>query len=83
MIFVYTIEATFVHFFGEDHYAYCPKCESTGKIIEGADNFIVAGKTAAYDGCIIACKCSPVGYNKIIATKSTIFVGVKNDIHNM
>lgn len=59
-------------------YAYCPKCKSTGKIIEGADNFIVAGKPAAYDGCIIACKCSPVGYNKIIATKSTIFVGVKN-----
>ncbi|MWN90173.1 hypothetical protein GQ597_05595 [Gilliamella sp. Pra-s65] len=59
-------------------YAYCPKCENTGKIIEGTDNFIIAGKPAAYDGCIIACKCSPVGYNKIIATKSTIFVGAKN-----
>jgi uncharacterized Zn-binding protein involved in type VI secretion len=57
-------------------YAYCPKC--IGKIIEGTDNFIVAGKPAAYDGCIIACKCSPIGYNKIIATKSTIIVGVKN-----
>ncbi|PXZ03723.1 PAAR domain-containing protein [Gilliamella apicola] len=56
-------------------YASCPKCQSTkvpkyqstGKIIEGTYNFIVAGKPAAYDGCIVACKCSPIGCNKIIA----------------
>ncbi|WP_392563231.1 PAAR domain-containing protein (plasmid) [Orbus sturtevantii] len=54
--------------------AYCPKCKSTGKIIEGATTFVIDGKPAAYTGCIIACKCSPIGINKIIATKSDMYV---------
>ena len=63
-------------------YVSCPKCESTGKIIEGTYNYIVAGKPATYDGCIVACRCSPVGCNKIIATKSTIFVDVEKENSN-
>ena len=54
----------------------CPKCSSTGRIIEGADNFIIDGKPVAYDGCIVACKCSPVGGHRILALKSTMYVGV-------
>ncbi len=54
----------------------CPKCNSTGRIIEGADNFIIDGKPVAYDGCIVACKCSPVGGHRILALKSTMYVGV-------
>ena len=56
--------------------ASCPKCNSTGRIIEGADNFIIDGKPVAYDGCIVACKCSPVGGHRILALKSTMYVGV-------
>ncbi|RKS87438.1 PAAR motif-containing protein [Orbus hercynius] len=56
--------------------ATCPKCKSMGSIIEGATNWTVQGKPAAYDGCIIACGCSPVGCNRIIATKSHLFVDV-------
>ena len=63
-------------------YVSCPKCESTGKIIEGTYNYIVAGKPATYDGCIVACRCSPVGCNKIIATKSTIFVDEEKENSN-
>lgn len=63
-------------------YVSCPKCKSTGKIIEGTYNYIVAGKPAAYDGCIVACQCSPVSCNKIIATKSTIFVDEEKENSN-
>ena len=56
----------------------CPKCRSTGRIIEGADNFIIDGKPVAYDGCIVACKCTPVGGHRIIALNSTIFVVVSS-----
>ena len=56
--------------------ASCPKCNSTGRIIEGADNFIIDGKPVAYDGCIVACKCTPVGGHRILALKSTMYVGV-------
>ena len=56
--------------------ASCPKCRSTGRIIEGANDFVIDGKPVAYDGCIIACKCTPVGGHRIIALKSTMFVGV-------
>ncbi|MFQ1006949.1 PAAR domain-containing protein [Gilliamella apicola] len=56
--------------------ASCPKCNSTGRIIEGADNFIIDGKPVAYDGCIVACKCSPVGGHRILALNSTMYVGV-------
>ena len=41
-------------------YASCPKCQSTGKIIEGTYNFIVA------------CKRSPIGCNKIITLQNAI-----------
>lgn len=58
--------------------ASCPKCNSTGRIIEGANNFIIDGKPVAYDGCIVACKCTPVGGHRIIALNSTIFVGVSS-----
>ena len=54
----------------------CPKCSSTGRIIEGANDFIIDGKPVAYDGCIVACKCTPVGGHRILALNSTIFVGV-------
>ena len=54
----------------------CPKCSSTGRIIEGASNFIIDGKPVAYDGCIVACKCSPVGGHRILALKSSMYVGV-------
>lgn len=54
----------------------CPKCNSTGRIIEGAENFIIDGKPVAYDGCIVACKCSPVGGHRILALNSTMYVGV-------
>lgn len=57
--------------------ATCPKCKSVGTIIEGAKNCLVNGKPTAYDGCVIACRCSPVGSNKIIATNSYIFVDVQ------
>ena len=56
--------------------ASCPKCNSTGRIIEGADNFIIDGKPVAYDGCIVACKCSPVGGHRILALKSSMYIGV-------
>ena len=54
----------------------CPKCNSTGRIIEGANNFIIDGKPVAYDGCIVACKCTPVGGHRILALKSSMYVGV-------
>ena len=54
----------------------CPKCNSTGRIIEGANNFIIDGKAVAYDGCIVACKCTPVGGHRILALKSSMYVGV-------
>ena len=54
----------------------CPRCNSTGRIIEGANDFIIDGKPVAYDGCIVACKCTPVGGHRILALNSTIFVGV-------
>ena len=54
----------------------CPRCSSTGRIIEGANDFIIDGKPVAYDGCIVACKCTPVGGHRILALNSTIFVGV-------
>lgn len=54
----------------------CPRCSSTGRIIEGADNFIIDGKPVAYDGCIVACKCTPVGGHRILALKSSMYVGV-------
>ncbi|MFQ0992936.1 PAAR domain-containing protein [Gilliamella apicola] len=54
----------------------CPKCSSTGRIIEGANDFIIDGKPVAYDGCIVACKCTPIGGHRILALNSTIFVGV-------
>ena len=56
--------------------AFCPKCNSSGRIIEGADNFIIDGKPVAYDGCIVACKCSPVGGHRILALKSSMYIGV-------
>ena len=56
--------------------ASCPKCGSAGRIIEGADNFIIDGKPVAYDGCIIACKCKPVGGHRVLALKSSMYVGV-------
>ena len=56
----------------------CPKCSSTGRIIEGANDFIIDGKPVAYDGCIVVCKCTPVGGHRIIALNSTIFVGVSS-----
>ena len=56
--------------------AFCPKCNSSGRIIEGADNFIIDGKPVAYDGCIVACKCTPVGGHRILALNSTMYVGV-------
>ncbi|OCG12008.1 DUF4225 domain-containing protein [Gilliamella apicola] len=54
----------------------CPKCSSTGRIIEGANDFIIDGKPVAYDGCIVVCKCTPIGGHRILALNSTIFVGV-------
>ena len=54
----------------------CPRCSSTGRIIEGANDFIIDGKPVAYDGCIVACKCSPVGGHRILALKSSMYVGV-------
>ena len=57
-------------------YATCPKCKGSGKIIEATDKLIIDGKPAAYDGCIVACGCRPLGVNRIIATKSLIFVDV-------
>ena len=54
----------------------CPKCSCTGRIIEGASNFIIDGKPVAYDGCIVVCKCTPVGGHRILALNSTMFVGV-------
>ena len=54
----------------------CPRCSSTGRIIEGASDFIIDGKPVAYDGCIVACKCTPVGGHRILALNSTMFVGV-------
>lgn len=58
-------------------YASCPSCKSTGKIIEGTQNFMIGGKPAAYDGCIIACGCT-IGSHRIIALQSSIFVNVQS-----
>ena len=59
--------------------ASCPKCRSTGRIIEGANDFVIDGKPVAYDGCIIACKCTPVGGHRIIALKSTMYINISNN----
>ncbi|MBI0032154.1 PAAR domain-containing protein [Gilliamella sp. B14384G15] len=59
--------------------ASCPKCRSTGRIIEGANDFVIDGKPVAYDGCIIACKCTPVGGHRIIALKSTVYINISNN----
>lgn len=57
----------------------CPKCKSIGTIIEGAINWLVDGKPVVYDGCIVACGCKPIGCNRVIASKSYLFVGVTSD----
>ncbi|MCO6524862.1 MAG: DUF4225 domain-containing protein, partial [Candidatus Schmidhempelia sp.] len=55
----------------------CPKCEEgKGVIVTGADNFILDGKKAAYDGCVVACGC-PIGSNRIIAF-SDIYIDAPN-----
>ncbi|WP_276902925.1 PAAR domain-containing protein [Frischella perrara] len=54
----------------------CPKCRSKGQIVEGAPNFTFHGKPAAYHGCRVACKCTPVGSNQIIAGLSWMSVDV-------
>ena len=59
--------------------ASCPKCRSTGRIIEGANDFVIDGKPVAYDGCIVACRCSPVGNHRIIASKSTMYINISNN----
>ena len=59
--------------------ASCPKCKSIGRIIEGASNFIIDGKPVAYDGCIVVCKCTPVGGHRIIALKSTVYINISNN----
>ena len=54
----------------------CPKCGSKGQIVEGAPNLSFHGKPAAYHGCRVACKCTPVGSNQIIAGLSWMSVDV-------
>ena len=54
----------------------CPKCGSKGQIVEGAPNLTFHGKPAAYDGCRVACQCTPVGSNQIIAGLSWMSVDV-------
>ena len=54
----------------------CPKCGSKGQIVEGAPNLTFHGKPAAYHGCRVACKCTPVGSNQIIAGLSWMSVDV-------
>ena len=54
----------------------CPKCRSKGQIVEGAPNLTFHGKPAAYNGCRVACKCTPVGSNQIIAGLSWMSVDV-------
>ena len=53
----------------------CPKCGTTGKIIEGAPNLTYNGVPAAYDGCHVICGCK--GGSQIIAGLSSFFVDVK------
>ncbi|AJA44825.1 putative Zn-binding protein involved in type VI secretion [Frischella perrara] len=53
----------------------CPKCGTTGKIIEGAPNLTYNGVPAAYDGCHVICGCK--GGTQIIAGLSSFFVDVK------
>ena len=53
----------------------CPKCGTTGKIIEGAPNLTYNGVLAAYDGCHVICGCK--GGSQIIAGLSSFFVDVK------
>ena len=54
----------------------CPKCGSKGQIVEGSPNLTFHGKPAAYHGCRVACKCTPVGSNQIIAGLSWMSVDV-------
>ena len=54
----------------------CPKCGSKGQIVEGAPNLTFHGKPAAYNGCRVACKCTPVGSNQIIAGLSWMSIDV-------
>ena len=54
----------------------CPKCRSKGQIVEGAPNLTFHGKPAAYHGCRVACKCTPIGSNQIIAGLSWMSVDV-------
>ena len=54
----------------------CPKCGSKGQIVEGAPNLTFHGKPAAYNGCRVACKCTPMGSNQIIAGLSWMSVDV-------
>ena len=54
----------------------CPKCRSKGQIVEGAPNLTFHCKPAAYNGCRVACKCTPVGSNQIIAGLSWMSVDV-------
>lgn len=54
----------------------CPKCGNKGQIVEGAPNLTFHGKPAAYNGCRVACKCTPVGSNQIIAGLSWMSIDV-------
>ena len=54
----------------------CPKCGSKGQIVEGAPNLTFHGKPAAYHGCRVACQCTPIGSNQIIAGLSWMSVDV-------
>ncbi|MDF7669732.1 PAAR domain-containing protein [Orbaceae bacterium ESL0721] len=57
---------------------YCPKCDTVGKIVEGAPTFIIDGKSAVYDGCAVACGCKPFGCNRVIASHCTMMMEVKD-----
>ena len=54
----------------------CPKCRSKGQIVEGSPNLTFHGKPAAYHGCRVACKCTPIGSNQIIAGLSWMSIDV-------
>ena len=54
----------------------CPKCRSKGQIVEGAPNLTFHGKPAAYHGCRVACQCTPIGSNQIIAGLSWMSIDV-------
>jgi filamentous hemagglutinin len=78
MIFVYTIEATFVHFFGEDHFGDIMEDEHAkllAQILNGADVKYLGEKVSTTDR-VLAVVADPYSWPFILLGSKNIFMNL-------